>query len=181
MCGRVRGSVISKAQQDAWWSRSVQKVSDYDKAIEHLKPIVFNYSPLIIAIDGLNGVGKTNLSRYLAMYFKLPLVEIDQYRISGCDEIMYDEILRLIRLQVDRRRHPIIIDGVAILWVLRRISRVPDCRIFVKNTHSSDASYDRDDELGEYLAKYLQIEKPEETANLIVDTKIDLFSNLYAE
>ena len=168
----------SKVELDKWWERSSQKVPDYEKAVEFLKPIVFNYPPKIIAIDGLNGVGKTNLGRYLSWYFKLPIIEIDQYRISAKGDFLFDEIKRLVALQVDQRNRPIIVDGVAIQWVLRRIERSPDCHIFVKNSHPSDSSYDRDDELGRYLEQYFQKEKPEESADVVVDTKIDLFANL---
>lgn len=89
---------------------------------------------VIVTIDGRDGVGKTTLGRYLAWHFNVTLIETDLFLIPTRDYLIHldDQINRIIERRITSRR-PVIVEGISILQVMQRISRVPDFSIYVTN------------------------------------------------
>jgi len=139
----------------------------YSRVVEALTPIMHGLPGVIVTIDGRDGVGKTTLGRYLAWHFNVTLIETDLFLIPAEDYLIYldDQINRIIERRVTTPR-PVIVEGVAMLQLLKRINRVPDFSIYVMNpAQSSGANMDR--RLSEYEAAFT----PWARANVVVEIK----------
>ena len=90
----------------------------YNLATAALTPVLHGLPPVVIAIDGLPGSGKTTLGRYLAWYFNISLVETDLFliRSQGFKHRMSD-LSEVVSTRLTNER-PIIIDGAAVSWIL---------------------------------------------------------------
>jgi pantothenate kinase-related protein Tda10 len=82
--------------------------------------------PLLIAIDGPDGVGKSSLASWLAWQLGMPSVHLDLYVIRDSKPLkwMTDEVARLIQTRASLGR-PIIVEGICVLDVLDQITRSP--------------------------------------------------------
>src|SRR5258705_4930842 len=67
-------------------------------------------SPLLIGIDGADGVGKSSLASWLAWQLGMPTVHLDFYLIHGSEPLawMVKEIDRMIGQRIDWERPMII-------------------------------------------------------------------------
>ncbi len=140
----------------------------YTDVVKFLAPRLRNLPPILIAIDGWTGVGKTTLGRYLAWRFNVTLLETDLYlRRRGTLAHRDKEIARLIasRLSEGREgaRRPIIVEGTAVLRLLARIGRQPDFLVYVANSLVDDAGHLTDD-----LIAYDLEWRPREKANVAI-------------
>jgi 2-phosphoglycerate kinase len=88
--------------------------------------------PLLIAIDGPDGVGKSSLASWLAWQLGMPSVHLDLYLIRGSRPLkwMTAEIDRLIQARLNLGR-PLIVEGMLVLDVLDQIRRAPDFLAYV--------------------------------------------------
>jgi len=129
-------------------------VQGYGEVVAALVPVLNGLPPCVIAIDGRDGVGKTTLGRHLAWHFNISLIETDLFlnRHKGWLDYREEEIARLIRARIDRSR-PVVVDGVCLLALLRRLGVAPDFTVYVraKQEEADDradvfefASYERD-------------------------------------
>src|SRR5215471_19511940 len=106
----------------------------YLQVVDALTPVMRGLPGVIITIDGRDGVGKTTLGRYLAWHFNVTLIETDLFLIPAKDYLIHldDQINRIIERRVTTPL-PVIVEGVSILQLMRRINRVPAFRIYVTN------------------------------------------------
>jgi hypothetical protein len=88
--------------------------------------------PLLIAVDGADGVGKSSLASWLAWQLGMPAVYLDVYLIRDSKPFKWrtDEVGRLVQNRIDGGR-PIIVEGVFVLDVLDQIHRAPDFIAYV--------------------------------------------------
>jgi uridine kinase len=142
----------------------VKVLPAYLQVVDTLWPHMRGSPGVIITIDGRDGVGKTTLGRYLAWYFNVSLIETDLYLIPALDHFIYldDQINRIIERRVTAPL-PVIVEGVAILELMKRISRTPDFRLYVTNPNQSGSRL-MDQRLTAYEAAYA----PAESADMIV-------------
>ena len=75
--------------------------------------------PLLIGIDGADGMGKSSLASWLAWQLGMPTVHLDFYLIHNSEPLawMVHEIDRLIGHRIDGER-PMIIEGTFLLDVM---------------------------------------------------------------
>lgn len=101
-------------------------------------PVTRRPRGIIVTIDGRDGVGKTTLGRYLAWHFNVTLIETDLFLIPARDYLIHldDQVNRIIERRMSSRR-PVIVEGIAILHLMKRINRVPDFSIYVTNPRQS--------------------------------------------
>jgi uridine kinase len=119
---------------------------------------------VIVTIDGRDGVGKTTLGRYLAWHFNVTLVETDLFLIPAQDYVIHldDQINRIIERRVTRPR-PVIVEGVSMLQLMKRINRTPDFSIYVANRNPPGSGT-----MERRLAAYERAFNPQALANIVV-------------
>jgi len=90
-----------------------------------------NRLPLLIAIDGADGVGKSSLASWLAWQLGMPAVHLDLY-LTSLEPIQWltPDLKRVVDRRLDRKR-PLIVDGVLVLDALDQIGRKADFVVFV--------------------------------------------------
>ena len=120
---------------------------------------------VIVTIDGRDGVGKTTLGRYLAWHFNVTLIETDLFLIPAQDYLIHldDQINRIIERRV-MTPLPVIVEGVSMLQLMKRIKREPDFSIYVTNPRQSSGKV-MDRRLSEYEVAFT----PLATANIEVE------------
>lgn len=136
----------------------------YASVVTALKPLLCDLPPKIIGIDGRNGVGKTTLGRYLAWRFNVTLIESDLFAIAGSVIRGYHlgEIDRIVQLRLEKPR-PVLIEGVALLRLLKQLKRRADFLVYCKSDNSES-----DDVLGQWLDEYGRTYHPERSAGIAV-------------
>lgn len=142
--------------------------ADYDELVDRLDPILRDFQPKIVAIDGKNGAGKSTLGRFLSWRFNSTLIETDLFKDEGWD-YRTDELKRIVNYRVRFKKLPLIVEGIAILDILNRIEAAPDFHICVENIHPSDSMYDRSNPF--FADRYSAYEKrhsPKKNADYIL-------------
>jgi len=136
----------------------------YLQVVDALTPIMRTSPGAIVTIDGRSGVGKTTLGRYLAWHFNVTLIETDLFLIPAQDYLIHldDQVNRIIERRVTSHLS-VIVEGVSMLQLMKRIDRVPAFSIYVTNQrHSSNELLER--RLVAYEAAFV----PSAKANLVI-------------
>jgi len=136
----------------------------YLQVVDTLTPIMRGLPGVIVTIDGRDGVGKTTFGRFLAWYFNVTLIETDLFLIPAQDYIIHldDQINRIIERRITSPL-PVIVEGVAMLQLMKRINRVPAFSIYVtKPRRSSSEALER------RLTAYEATFSPSAKANIVV-------------
>jgi adenylate kinase family enzyme len=137
----------------------------YLKVVEALTRIMRGLPGVIVTIDGRDGVGKTTFGRYLAWHFNVTLVEADLFLIPSRDYLTHldYQVNRIIERRFTLPR-PVIVEGVSILQLMKRINRVPDFAIYVTNPQHSGSRV-----LEQLLSAYEAAYAPSRKANIVVE------------
>ena len=124
------------------------------KVHERLGP---NRAPLLIAIDGPDGVGKSSLASWLAWQLGAPAIYLDLYMIRDSDPLRWrGELLPLIVTRLLAHAGPLIVEGILVLDALAQIGQKPDFLVYVDGEGSHG--------LSRRLAAYRARHKPDQQA-----------------
>jgi ABC-type phosphate/phosphonate transport system ATPase subunit len=146
----------------------MNKERDYSPVVDALGPILYGLPGKIVAIDGLPGVGKTTLGRFLAYRFNISLIETDLFLIERQGRLVYrnDEITRIIAKRVDAYSpRPMIIESAVVLRVLAELKRKPDFTIYITNQDAPESHGDLLADLNAYEAQF----RPRGRADLSIE------------
>jgi ATP-dependent protease Clp ATPase subunit len=106
------------------------------RSAELLDRIIEAHRPLLIAIDGADGIGKSSLASWLAWQLAIPTVHLDLF-ITSLHPIQW--LTADLKRAVDRRldlKRPLIVEGVLALDALDQIGRKADFVVYVKGVGS---------------------------------------------
>ena len=136
----------------------------YRQVVEALTPVMRRLPGIIVTIDGRFGVGKTTLGRYLAWQFNVSLIETDLFLIPAREHLIHldDQVNRIIERRITTPR-PVIVEGISMLQLMKRINRIPDFSIYVSNPLRSGSEV-MDRRLADYEAAF----SPSTIANMVV-------------
>jgi len=136
----------------------------YNSATVALTPVLDGLPPVIVAIDGLPGSGKTTLGRYLAWYFNVTLVESDLFLKSGHGfKYRLADLKRVVSTRLARQR-PLILDGVAVGWLLRDLGQQAAFTIYVSHNGPTVGSSPH-----AHVQSYEAAVQPRAAANLVIE------------
>src|ERR1700680_1984225 len=137
------------------WDKVLAKVQD------ELGP---DHKPLLIAIDGAWGTGKSHLASWLAWQLGIPSIHLDFYLIKDSEPLTWrtDDLALAINTRLGGGfRKPVIVEGILILDALQKISRQPDYLIFIRGDGGND--------LGVRLHEYFARMGSESRAQICID------------
>lgn len=136
----------------------------YATILSALTPRMEGLPGIIVTIDGRDGVGKTTLGRYLAWHFNVTLIETDLFVIPAQDYLIHldDQVNRIIERRLATPA-PVIVEGVAMLQLMKRIHRVPDFALYILRPGHAGSPL-----MAKRLAAYESTFTPAATADLLV-------------
>src|SRR5215475_9038513 len=140
-------------------------LAGYATVVDALSPIMRNLPGVIVTIDGRDGVGKTTLGRYLAWHFNVTLIETDLFIIPAQDHFIHldDQINRIIERRIATQL-PVIVEGISMLQLMKRLNRAPDFSVYVTNRWVLGSKL-----LQERLSAYEAAFAPYATADIIAE------------
>jgi pantothenate kinase-related protein Tda10 len=102
-----------------------ESVALLEQVQERLGP---NRVPLLIAIDGADGLGKSSLASWLAWQLGAPAVHLDLYLIKDSNPLQWrtDELRRILNARLVDHAGPVVVEGTMLLDALGAIGRKPD-------------------------------------------------------
>jgi hypothetical protein len=93
-----------------------------------------NRLPLLIAIDGADGIGKSSLASWLAWQLGIPTVHLDLFLgRPGSIQWRVEDLKRTVDCRGER---PLIVEGALVLDALEQIESKADFVVFVKGETS---------------------------------------------
>lgn len=132
------------------------------KSVAQLARTLKQMPEWLLAIDGFHGAGKTALACDLATQLAVDVVHLDEYlrRNQGgyVDFLQYQELADALR------RRPLIVEGVCILAVLRRLDIAPDILIYVT---SRKRRAEKTSHLAREVLEYHRLFEPSRVADVI--------------
>jgi hypothetical protein len=117
-----------------------------------------NRDPLLIAIDGRDGVGKSHLASWLSWQLGIPAVHLDLHLVRDSSPIQWrvGELKLIIQSRLEIAR-PIIVEGVMVLDALKQVGSPPDFQIYIRGKGGHG--------LSNPLVEYESRQKPEDRAD----------------
>ena len=113
----------------------------------------------IIAVDGVDGVGKSTLGRYLAWQLGMPVIETDLFLIRGSGRLEYhlQSLSDLLEARLERGR-PVLFEGVRALRTLRECGKTADFVVWVEQA-DREGSRSFQSEFADYMAEFQPIQR----------------------
>jgi uridine kinase len=107
-----------------------ESVALLEKVQERLGP---NRLPMLVTIDGADGVGKSSLASWLAWQLGAPAIHLDLYVVRDSDPLRWrtEELRRIINTRLVDHAAPLVVEGIMILDALAAVDRKPDFLIYI--------------------------------------------------
>lgn len=168
--GHIGTRAIDNSGRPIWRATMPSVLPSYHQLVEALTPLMRGLPGVIVTIDGREGVGKTTLGRYLAWTFNVTLIETDLFLIPTRDYHIHldDQINRIVERRITTPL-PVIVEGIAMLQLMKRIHRSPDFSIYLtKRGHASTQLLER--RLSVYEAEF----SPSANASIALELELQV-------
>ncbi len=108
----------------------------------------FRKSPVLIGVDGNDGVGKTPLAKKLSLLLSVPIVSLDEFLPEQGNGVFVPSLkVDLIHQRLATRHQTFLIDGICLLAAAKRCGFNVDKLIYVKNISTYDGHWYDEHEL----------------------------------
>jgi hypothetical protein len=148
-----------------WWTLK-EPIPRSDELLDLVQTaLTRDRRPLLVAIDGADGIGKSSLASWLAWQTGMPTVHLDLF-LTCVQPIQW--LTADLKRAVDRRldlKRPVIVEGLLVLDALGQIGREADFVAFLTGDHGS--------RLADQLAEYQKRRDLPGAADLILDGYTD--------
>lgn len=118
----------------------------------------------LFAIDGYPAAGKSTLAKEIAGLLHIPLIHLDDFLVRG--EGGFIEFIKYSELSAALNARPVIVEGVCLLAVAKRLGMAPDVHIYVEDLSGSRGPRAAS-ALGAEILTYHQQFRPAETADIL--------------
>ena len=134
-------------------------------SIDELSHEVTQRGATIITVDGRLGVGKTTVAKLLSNHIDYDCLHLDNFITTRKGQFVNN--LDFASLKAAVRERPIIIEGICLLAVLKKLNITADLDIFVKGLQAHRNELDKNifDEVDMYIHNY----EPSNMAGVIFD------------
>jgi hypothetical protein len=119
-----------------------------------------NRLPLLIGIDGADGLGKSSLASWLAWQLGAPAIHLDLYLVKDSEPLQWRIpcLQRILSTRLDEHAKPLVLEGIMLLEALAKIGRRADFLVYVEG----EGGYSLSAMLSDYRARH----QPEKHAQL---------------
>ena len=148
------------------------ETKDHKKLVDCLKKMLRPWRKFLICIDGLTGVGKSGLARYLSLQLDMPCIETDLFIMrEEQPSYRYNELKNVVLSRLDNNR-PTILEGILLLDTLSKIGVDYDYLIYVHNS-DEDTGFNLKSALENYQMQF----SPKEKATLLFNSEYIVNNN----
>lgn len=147
-----------------------EELPQYADVVSEIELLLDGWTGKLIAIDGRPYAGKSNLARFLAWRFGVPAIHTDLFLKPGQGKVdyRYRNLDCVLRSRLGRESPvPVIVEGVAVLRLLNRLSLQPDYLVHISGLQQADCSggANLEADLDAYELEF----SPKERANRIIE------------
>jgi hypothetical protein len=130
------------------------ETDQHRKLRDDIRAALGSWRRFLIAVDGVDGAGKSNLARYLAWQLGMSAIETDLFLDSSKVGLNYrfQELRSAISKRLSRDR-PVIVEGVAVLRLLRHLSLTQEYLVWVEQ-EGHDGSHSLGSDIAGYEAEF---------------------------
>ena len=135
----------------------------WEKVLNHVRiDLGPERKPLLIAVDGVDNVGKSSFASWLAWQIAMPAVHLDLHVIKGSRPLQWrgQELARIVGSRIDNG-NPVVVEGILVLYALDQILRRPDFLIYISGESTSSIS--------RLLDEYRVRQNPEKVARTVLE------------
>ncbi len=119
----------------------------------------------LFTIDGYHGAGKSTIACDVASHLGIPLIHLDNYVLPGKGGFL--EFIRYPELSAALHSRPIILEGVCLLAVVKRLGITPDVHIYIQSCSPNTATLRGMGPLAAEVLAYHQEFKPADNAEIL--------------
>lgn len=123
----------------------------------------------LFAIDGYHGVGKSTVAQEIGTLLRIRVIHLDDFLVP--DQGGFVEFIRYSELSAALRTRPVVVDGVCLLAVVKRLGMVPDVHVYVEGRKPDPGTPRGTGPLAAEVVAYHQVFRPSGTADFLYIAK----------
>jgi len=121
------------------FSLSQTETAEHRKLRDCIASALGSWRRFVIAIDGVDGSGKTTLGRYLSWQIGASLIETDLFLVDEQPTYRLEDLRGVLSARLDRNR-PILVEGLMVLETLSSIGVEHDYLLRVVNESKPESA-----------------------------------------
>jgi hypothetical protein len=109
----------------------------------------------LVGIDGELGAGKTMFSDRIASALNISVIHVDEYLHAGRGKYFEAINFEALNVTVNSIKKPAIIEGVCLLYILKRLDTTVDFLVFLHRSPKSNAKYKSNSQVAQEVNNYI--------------------------